>query len=185
MRYPKDHKEATRRRVLEVAAARFRKDGLDGVGVATLMGEAGLTHGGFYSHFPSKEALIAEVIGEGMNDSFERITAAAREGGVEGLIRYYLRPAHRDHPERGCAAAALGSEIGRHSTEAREVFAGKLERMVGLIAAHLPTGDRATAQAIFATLVGTMQLARSVTDPALSDQLLKAGEKAACALARP
>ena len=102
MRYQKDQKEITHRRVVEVAAARFRKDGLDGVGVATLMGEAGLTHGGFYSHFASKEALIQEVIDTGMDDSFARLTESTEGAGIEGFIRRYLRPSHREHPERGC-----------------------------------------------------------------------------------
>ena len=101
MRYGKDHKENTHRRVVEVASARLRKEGLDGVWVATLMGEAGLTHGGFYSHFASKEALVEEVIEAGMDETFARVTEVSKEGGLEGLIRFYLRPSHREHPERG------------------------------------------------------------------------------------
>lgn len=182
MRYSKDHKEETRRRVLEVAGARFRKEGLDGVGVATLMGDAGLTHGGFYSHFASKEDLIAEVVEAGMSDTFERITNAAREGGIEGFIRYYLRLAHCEHPERGCLAAALGSEIHRHSKAAREAFARKFDRMVKLIASLLPNGDAATAQAIFSLLIGTLQMARIVPDPQRAEEILQAGQTAALAL---
>jgi TetR/AcrR family transcriptional regulator, transcriptional repressor for nem operon len=184
MRYGKDHKENTHRRVVEVAAARLRKDGLDGVGVATLMGEAGLTHGGFYSHFPSKEALIEEVIKAGMDETFARITEAGKEGGIEALIRFYLRPSHREHPERGCPAAALGPEIARHSKATRSAFTRKLRRLVSHVASLLPDRNAEAAQAIFATLIGTLQLARTVSDHELSDQLLKAGETAALALAR-
>lgn len=184
MRYGKDHKENTHRRVVEVASARLRKEGLDGVGVVTLMGEAGLTHGGFYSHFASKEALIGEVIEAGMDETFARVTQASKEGGLEGLIRFYLRPSHREHPERGCPAAALGAEIARRSKATRTAFTRKLRRLVSHVESLLPDPKTATAQAIVATLIGTLQLARSVSDAQLSDQLLKAGEIAALLLAR-
>jgi TetR/AcrR family transcriptional regulator, transcriptional repressor for nem operon len=183
MRYRRDHKENTHRRVVEVAAARFRKEGLESVGVATLMGDAGLTHGGFYSHFASKEALVKEVVEAGMEESFARIIEASREGGIEGFVRFYLRPSHREHPERGCPAAALGPEIGRHSKATRSAFTRKLRRMVSHIESLLPNPNVEIAQAIFATLVGTLQLARAVSDSALSDQLLKAGQEAALSLA--
>ena len=183
MRYRRDHKENTHRRVVEVAAARFRKEGLDSVGVASLMGDAGLTHGGFYSHFASKEALIEEVVEAGMEESFARIVEASKEGGIEAFIRAYLRPSHREHPERGCPAAALGPEIGRHSKATRSAFTRKLRRMVSHIESVLPNPNVEIAQAIFATLVGTLQLARAVSDSALSDQLLKAGQEAALSLA--
>ena len=184
MRYRKNHKENTHRRVVEVAAARFRKEGLDGVGVATLMGDAGLTHGGFYSHFVSKEALIEEVIEAGMDESFARITGASKDGGIEAFIRFYLRPSHREHPERGCPAAALGPEIARHSKATRSAFTRKLRRIVSHIESLLPNPNAETAQAIFATMVGTLQLARTVSHPELSDQLLKAGQAAALILAQ-
>lgn len=185
MRYEKDHKENTRRRVLEVAAARFREDGLDGVGVATLMGDAGLTHGGFYSHFSSKEALIEEVIDAGMEEDFKRIRAATQEGGIAAFVEYYLRPAHRDNPSRGCPAAALTPEIARRSPATRAAFTRRLERMVGYIDSLLPVSDIETARAIFGTLLGTLQLARTVSDEALSEELMKAGRVAALRLAQP
>lgn len=183
MRYAKDHKENTHRRVVEVAAARFRKEGLAGVGVATLMGDAGLTHGGFYSHFASKEALIREVIEAGMDETFARITEAAKSGGIEAFIRHYLRASHREHPEKGCPAAVLGPEIARHSEATRSAFTRKLRRMVSHIESLLPYPDIETAQAVCATLVGTLQLALTVSDARLSDQLLKAGQAAALSLA--
>jgi len=184
MRYPKEHKDQTRRRVLEVAAARFRKDGLDGVGVATLMGEAGLTHGGFYSHFPSKEALIEEVFASGMDSTTLRPESAWDAAGIEGFIERYLRESHREHPEKGCPAAALGSEIHRHSKGARAAFARKLEETVTKISGLLPEPDEDRARAIFSLLVGSMQLARAVPDLAESRRLLDAGKAAALALAK-
>src|SRR4029450_10554690 len=143
------------------------------------MGDAGLTPGGFYSPFASKEALIEEVVEAGMEETFERVVESSREGGIEAFIRFYLRPSHREHPERGCPAAALGTEIGRHSKATRNAFTRKLRRIVSHIASLLPTPNAETAQAIFATMVGTLQLSRTVCDPELSDQILKAGLAAA------
>jgi AcrR family transcriptional regulator len=183
MRYPKEHKDQTRRRVVEVASARFRREGLDGVGVASLMSEAGLTHGGFYSHFPSKEALIEEVFASGMEENFQRLAEASEQGGIEGFVGRYLRPGNREHPERSCPAGALGSEIHRHSRKAREAFARKLERTVAKLRELLPASRKDRAEAIFAVLVGTIQLARAVPDLAQSDQILESGKAAALALA--
>jgi len=183
MRYPKEHKDQTRRRVVEVAAARFRREGLDKVGVASLMSEAGLTHGGFYSHFDSKEALIEEVFASGMEENFRRLAEASEQGGIEGLINRYLRAGVREHPERSCPAGALGSEIHRHSKGARTAFARKLERTVAKIRELLPVTNKDRAEAIFAVLVGTIQLARAVPDLAQSDRLLESGKAAALALA--
>jgi TetR/AcrR family transcriptional repressor of nem operon len=176
MRYSEEHKENTRRRVVEAAAKRFRKRGIGAVGVATVMADAGLTHGGFYSHFASKEALAAEAVAHAMDASADSIAAA---GGLAAFIHAYLQPAHRDAPEKGCITAALVAEIARHPKSTRAVFTKKLRAFLKSIEAHLPTPDPAVAQAIFATLVGTLQLARAVSDPALSNQILSAGEAAA------
>jgi TetR/AcrR family transcriptional repressor of nem operon len=184
MRYHKEHKENTRRRVVHFAAARFRKDGFGGVGVATLMGDAGLTHGGFYSYFTSKEALIKEAVETGMDDKLKQTIKASRNGGIEAFVREYLRPAHREHPERGCPAAAIGSEIRRHSRATRAAFTRLQLSAVAHISSLLPKPDEGTAQAIFSLLVGTLQLARNAPDAKLSDQILKSGERAAIKLAR-
>jgi TetR/AcrR family transcriptional repressor of nem operon len=184
MRYDKSHKETTHRRVVETASARFQKEGLDSVGVANLMKDAGLTHGGFYSHFPSKEALIEEAIVSSMEATFARLCRVAEDGGIEEFIRYYLRPGHRDHPEKGCAAAALAAEIARHSKPTRAAFTEKTRKLISLIEARLPKPDAATARAIFATLVGAIQLSRAVSDSKLSDKMLEAGETAALSLVR-
>lgn len=181
MRYEKDHKETTHRRVVETAAARFRKEGLDGVGVASLMKDAGLTHGGFYSHFLSKDRLIEEALISSMEATTANLRQAAESGGIEELIRFYLRPAHRDHPERGCAAAALGGEIARHSKSTRAVFTERTRKLIALIQSRLPNPDAATARAIFATIMGALQLSRAVSG-ILSDQMLESGEGAALAL---
>lgn len=188
MRYEKGHKETTRRRIVETAAARFRKDGIDGVGLADLMAEAGLTHGGFYSHFSSKEDLVRAAMEEASAHSSQNFDRRIEEGGLESWIRGYMRPGHRDHPERGCAVAALASELARHPVATRKGFTEKLSRVTASIEQHLPTGlssalKRKTAIGIFATLVGALQMARAVSDAELSEQILEAGITSALALA--
>lgn len=184
MRYKATHKEETRRRVIEVASRNFRQNGLVGTGVASIMADAGLTNGAFFTHFRSKEALIEEVFEKASDVGFQGLVKAGEEGGIEGIIRRYLRPEHRDHPERGCPAAALGPEVARHSPATRAAFTRKFQRMVDLINSHLPAPNEGRAQAIFGTLIGAMQLARSASDAALSDQLLNSGIEAALILAR-
>ncbi len=188
MRYEKGHKETTRRRIVETAAARFRKDGIEGVGLADLMAEAGLTHGGFYSHFSSKEDLVRAAVEEASGHSAANFNRRIAEGGLEAWIRAYLRIAHRDHPEQGCVVAALGSELARHPKSTRRGFTESLSRVTTAIASHLPANlspavKRKKAVGIFATLVGALQMARTVNDPALSDELLEAGIASALSLA--
>jgi TetR/AcrR family transcriptional regulator, transcriptional repressor for nem operon len=184
MRYSKQHKEATRQRIVEIASNRFRKEGLDAVGVASLMADAGLTHGGFYNHFSSKEDLIEEALISAAQGSLDQSLRDFETGGIAQFIRSYLRTAHRDHPESGCSIAALAGELPRHSKTTREVFTKNVNGLISLIESRLPKPDPNVARAICATLVGTLQLARAVSDKKLSDQLLKAGEKAAIALSQ-
>jgi AcrR family transcriptional regulator len=189
MRYEKGHKDATRKRIIDVASRRFRKAGVEAVGIAGLMADAGLTHGGFYAHFGSKEELVREVIADALDRSRARLARIAAEGGgLEAIVRAYLTPPHRDGPEVGCAAAALASEIVRHPAETKAAFAGKVEALIELIAEHLeiddPTVRRQTATAIFAGMMGTLQLARAMVDEGASEQILESGVEAALALAR-
>lgn len=189
MRYEKGHKEATRHRILDVASASFRKDGIAAVGLAGVMGDAGLTHGGFYAHFKSKEELVAAAAASALALTQTAMAQAAEAGAspIETLIRYYLRPAHRDTPDKGCAAAALIAEIARHSIETRQLFTQHLDGLIGLVASLLPKGDadirRQRATALFALMMGSLQMARAVPDPASSDLILQSGIEAALALA--
>jgi TetR/AcrR family transcriptional regulator, transcriptional repressor for nem operon len=187
VRFAKGHKEETRQRIIEVASRMFRRDGVEAVGIAGLMAEAGLTHGGFYAHFRSKEELVREAMLSAFEHSRLRRETKLGQAGLEELIRNYLRPAHRDAPERGCAAAALVSEIARHETATREVFSEKLEtltaRIAGLLPESLPEAERrATATAVFGMMLGTLQMARAVTDPVRSDAILESGIAAALRL---
>ncbi len=191
MRFAKGHKEETRQRIIEVASAMFRRDGVEAVGIAGLMAEAGLTHGGFYAHFRSKEELVREAMLSAFETSrLRRDTGPDKAASLEELVRAYLRPAHRDAPERGCAVAALVAEIARHETATRTVFSDKLEALTKRIADLLPdsvaeTERLATATAIFGTMLGTLQMARAVTDPARSDAILESGILATLRLAEP
>jgi TetR/AcrR family transcriptional regulator, transcriptional repressor for nem operon len=187
MRYSEDHKQATRRRILEVAGRRFKEDGIDGAGVATLMSDAGLTNGAFYGHFSSKEDLVANVLADQLRTqrrSFD--DQPSDRAGLEAFVRSYLSPEHRDQLADGCPSAALLDEIARRPTDTRDVFTAEVMGVVDDIASRLdPTdvdGARADALTIFGLMVGTLQLARALTDRHLSDQLLARGEETAMKL---
>ena len=194
MRYEKGHKDETRRRIVETAARRFRKDGIEATGIAGLMAEAGLTHGGFYAHFPSKEDLVRSAVDVALNgataEHASAVAAVRAEGGdgLETIVRRYLSRTHRDHPETGCAIATLAAELARSSDETRAIFARDTGELIELIAGELPNPASADARTraamVLALMVGTLQLARAAPDAATSDALLAAGRKAALALAR-
>jgi TetR/AcrR family transcriptional repressor of nem operon len=188
MRYEKGHKESTRRRIVETAASRFRKEGIDTVGVDDLMAAAGLTRGGFYSHFDSKEDLVQAAVEEASVVSRENFARRIDQGGLEKWVRYYLWSGHRDHPERGCIAAALGSELGRRPESTRAVFGQNFMRVITSIESHLKSRQPSAARrrkaiGIFATMIGALQMSRVVTDPKLSSEILEAGIVSALAQA--
>jgi TetR/AcrR family transcriptional repressor of nem operon len=185
MRYEKGHKDATRQRIIEVASRQFREQGVAAVGLAGIMAEAGLTNGAFYAHFDSKENLVREVLSSaGFHNKLSK--AEARGAGLEGAIRDYLSPSHRDDPGRGCPTSALVAEIARHSEATRDAFTGKIDGVIELIAAALPAGKaagrRRKAVAIYGLMVGTLQIARAVNDRKLSDEILQSGADEAVAL---
>lgn len=179
-RYATEHKQVTRRRIVETAGLRFRQDGFDGSGIATLMKDAGLTNGAFYAHFASKDDLIAHVIVEQLHE--QAATYGAIEGGREGLARVvgdYLSPEHRDSRREGCPSAALLGEVARSSPEARAAYTEGILGLADAVAAHLdpdsPERFRVRVLGVLATLIGTLQLARAIDDPRLSGQLLEEG----------
>ncbi len=185
MRYDKGHKENTRRHILEAASTRFRRDGIEAVGVAELMSDAGLTHGGFYSHFSSKEDLVRATIEHAADGARARFRELMNDAGLEGWIRRYLRPEHRDHPERGCLGAALVSELSRHSATTKAAVSQWTVKVFDDVAAHLPSTiprqkRRMVAVGIFSTMIGALQLARVAPDAKTADEALESG--IACAL---
>jgi len=184
MPYTADHKRRTRQRILRAAAHTFRAQGLDGVSVPGVMREAGLTHGGFYAHFASKDALIAASFAEGFGESAERLLAQGddEEPASEALarvIRAYLSRSHRDAPETGCVVPALTAEVARGSAEVRVGYTTALRAYAQRIAPLLPAAASASASdreadalALLGGMAGALQLARAVDDPGLSDAIL-------------
>ena len=184
MRYSKDHKQATRQRILEAAGRRFKQDGIDGAGVATVMSDAGLTNGAFYAHFSSKEDLVANVLADQLRAQRRSLDAEPSDrAGLDAFVRSYLSAEHRDQSAEGCPSAALLDEIARRPSETRDVFTDEVMRVVDDIASRLrPTdaeGARADALTVFGLMIGTLQLARTLTDSDLSDQLLARGVESA------
>jgi len=182
MRYEKGRKDASRRRILEVAAERFRNDGIAASGLARIMSGAGLTNGAFYPHFKSKGELVRESVAGTIAAQSDRLRERLDAGGLEAVIEAYLSPKHRDDPTNGCAAAALLPELAREPIETRRVCADRLEATIRTLAEALPTGagDReAAALGIYATLIGALQLARAAKGTPLSDRILAAGAEAA------
>jgi TetR/AcrR family transcriptional regulator, transcriptional repressor for nem operon len=180
MRYGKEQKEATRRRIVEAAGRRFKADGIDGAGVAAVMSDAGLTNGAFYGHFASKEDLVANVLVDQLRAQRHSLDAQAPDrAGLEAFIRSYLSPQHRDQCADGCPSAALLDEIARRPAATRQVFTDELMGVMDDIAARLDPTDveaaRTDALTVFGLMVGTLQLARALTDRDLSDQLLARG----------
>jgi TetR/AcrR family transcriptional regulator, transcriptional repressor for nem operon len=177
MRYGKDQKQATRQRILEAAGRRFKQDGIDGSGVATLMADAGLTNGAFYAHFTSKEDLVANVLADQLRAQRHSFDVQTPDrAGLEAFIRSYLSPDHREQCADGCPSAALLDEIARRPDATKQVFTDELMGVIDDIASRLdPTGAEAArtdALTIFGMMIGTLQLARALTDRELSDQLL-------------
>lgn len=179
-RYDPEHKAATRKRIIGTAGERFKRGGIDGSGIATLMSDAGLTNGAFYAHFESKDDLVAHVVADQLRAQFDTLSALPPErSAIEDYIREYLSPQHRDDPESGCPNAALLDEIVRCDDTVRETYTQGMQSIVDQIAAKIcrrdPSSARAQALGLITVLVGTLQLARAVSDRALSDEILAAG----------
>ncbi|MBU8977528.1 TetR/AcrR family transcriptional regulator [Lysobacter sp. MMG2] len=182
MRYDADHKHQTRQRVLRAAARALRADGPHRIGVAGVMRDAGLTHGGFYAHFASKDELVAAAIAQMFDDALA-YWARCREGrdDAHALAAYfglYLSMAHRDAPGKGCPIAALASDLPRLDAPSRAAFAAGVERLADAIAqplARLGQGDaHALASSVLAELVGAITLARCEVEPARAEAHLHA-----------
>ncbi len=184
MRYGKDQKQATRQRILEAAGRRFKQDGIDGAGIAAVMSDAGLTNGAFYAHFASKEDLVANVLADQLRAQHQSLDSQpADRAGLEAFVRSYLSPQHRDQSADGCPSAALLDEIARRPAATRQVFTDELMDEIDDIASRLDPTDLETARTdaltVFGLMVGTLQLARALTDRDLSDRLLDQGAQTA------
>ncbi len=180
MKRPKDKSGETRDRIIAEAARQFRARGFAGIGVAELMRGVGLTHGGFYAHFASKEELMAlacrHAVGDMLVDWRAR-AAAAPADPLGAIVRPYLSSRHRDQPASGCLMAAVGPEVSREAEPVRKAVTDCLEDVLDTLAGHIPGANEATrrrqAILLFTTLVGAMVSARAVADLALSDSILR------------
>jgi AcrR family transcriptional regulator len=178
-------KEASHERIVSVAARAIRRSGYDGTGVADIMKEAGLTHGAFYAHFPSREAMLAEAANRACAESAAAVagvvSSVPAEQGLAAMLRAYLSPEHLEHVESGCPLAALGSETARQAPEVRRATTRHVKAMVDLIARQSPDwgqpGAHERALLTVSAMVGTLLLARAVDEPALADSLCQAALK--------
>ncbi len=187
MRYSKEHKQETHTRIVKKASVRLREKGAHGIGVADLMKEAGLTHGGFYAHFDSREALVIEAFGYAMDRASEHwrnMTAdIPPEKRLSAIVESYVSATHRDDPGRGCAVPTLGAEIARESAKTRKAFAAKLDQMIDLVADQIPDVPKKTARRLamgtMATMMGSLVMSRVAGSGELSDEILASGREAA------
>lgn len=185
MRYPPDHKAESRKRVVAAAAAQMRTKGVDGISVNEVMAAAGLTHGAFYAHFRSKDALVADAVSAIFRDTAQRgsdldAVQAQPDADLPAAFRAYLEsylsPRHRDRPEHGCPFPSLSAEIARGDTQARRNFVAGLERMMEGITTILSrlgqSEPEAGARAAVAQMVGAIGLARTVGPGPESDRII-------------
>jgi TetR/AcrR family transcriptional regulator, transcriptional repressor for nem operon len=178
MRVTREQAAANREKIVEVASTLFRKHGFDGIGVADIMKAAGLTHGGFYGHFESKDDLAAEACSRAIRRSWEAWINPSSDGGSEAIVRNYLIPSHRNDRAHGCLFAALGSDIARQPRSVRhavtEGLRGTIDRLLSLMPGRSAAIRRKRAMATMSGLVGALILSRAVDDPELADEILQA-----------
>jgi TetR/AcrR family transcriptional repressor of nem operon len=183
MRVSREQMAENRERILETAATLFREHGFDGVGVADVMKAVGLTHGGFYGHFSSKDDLAAQALGRAFVHAGQwaaEAKATEPEAPLQAIFDRYLAPSHRDDPGHGCPVAALGSDTARQGEASRLAATEGVRAAIKGLSAITPGATeeerRTTAIASYATLVGALVLARMVDDGALSDEILAAAK---------
>jgi TetR/AcrR family transcriptional repressor of nem operon len=187
MRYKAGRKEATRERIIEVASQQFRKQGIAATGLAGLLKKADFTIGAFYPHFTSKSQLVTEMLAEALRLEHSKVCQLMQAGGgLEAAVRMYLSSEHMAHPEEGCPSAAMLPEVARQTKASRVAYKDGLLPFIDMVAESLP-GDKEAAKglafAIFGLMVGSLQIARAIPEPALADRVLEEGIKAAMRLA--
>lgn len=173
MRRSREDKARSRERIVEVAAARIRERGTEAPGVAEIMREAGMTHGGFYKHFESRDELVAAALEQAMLEG-ERRVAEVTTGVADPLaafVDWYVSAEHLADPGTGCAVAALGADVGRAAAPLRAVYRAQVERYLGHLEQLLGSRERATVA--LATLVGAITVARALGEPVLAEEILR------------
>jgi TetR/AcrR family transcriptional repressor of nem operon len=190
MRYAQAHKAETRKKILDAASRLFRERGYEGVGVDAIMGEVGLTAGGFYSHFRSKEALFAEALGNAYDVRNKSLQASLQSkddrDDLQNLIYSYLSRTHRDMKSEGCIFPALTTDVVRGSDKTRASYEKRLKQFISSIENQLSEGsssERERAISVLVQLIGGVLLSRAVKDETLSLEILKACRQSAMKLA--
>jgi TetR/AcrR family transcriptional repressor of nem operon len=185
MRYPADHKDRVRQRIVRAASRRFRGRGSETVAIADLMNDLKLTHGGFYRHFKGKEDLFGAAFLAAAGESLARLKSAAEQGppgrGLEAIINTYLSPGHCDNPGQGCPIAALAGEISRHPKTTRATLDRAIRENAAALAPFMPGRTLAERErnivVLFSALAGTLTLARATADETLRRTILEAARK--------
>lgn len=182
MRVSREQTEENRRRIVEGAARLFREGGIAATGVDAVMNAAGLTHGGFYTHFESKDKLAAEACSQSLARSHEKWTAlAGKKEPLKAIVEHYLSERHRDNPGDGCLIAALLTEASRSRPEVRQTITEGIKSLLGVLESNVSGRDkkarRTNAVNLFTALIGALTVARAVDDPILSKEILSAASK--------
>lgn len=175
MRQSAQEKARTHERIVEIASARIREDGIEGPGVVEIMREAGLTHGGFYKHFGSREDLVAEAADDAFAYAERTLDKYARDEreSLAAWVDWYLSTDHRDDPATGCPVAALVGDVDRGNDHIRGGYDALVERYIGSLEGMLGDDGRRQAVLALSTLVGSLALARAIDDDTLSDEILR------------
>ena len=177
MRKSREAAAETRKRIVRAAARKFREQGIVATGLNDLMKAAGLTHGGFYKHFESKDQLVAEACADAVEAAIAGMGMEAQPT-INAAVAAYLSTRHRDDPASGCPLAAIGSELSRTDTKTREAATEGFKRLVAVLAGKSKTQNaRRRALVAVATMIGAVTMSRVVTDPGLSAEILSAAEK--------
>lgn len=180
MRYQPGHKAEIHRKIVKDASERVRAEGLNGAAVSTVMRDAGLTHGGFYKHFASKDGLLIESLKEGFREIIDTLVHAADESppgeAWKEIVKTYLRPEMCERPEHGCPLAALAPELARVDRRMKPQIVAELvnykNRMVPLMPGRRTIDKERAFFAIFSTMVGAIEIARLLPDPAIQEKVL-------------
>jgi TetR/AcrR family transcriptional regulator, transcriptional repressor for nem operon len=181
MRFPREHKAQVRERIVGAAAEKLRRDGLEGPSVPDLMKEAGLTHGGFYGYFRSRDELVAEAVRHAATETAEGLFRTSPD--LTAVMNSYLSEEHIRHPNSGCVVAALGSDGWRKGKKVRAAFAEVAEGLARLVDEKLEAGAKGNAisdraLAVTAQMIGAVVLGRLVADPKLARRIVSAGREA-------
>jgi TetR/AcrR family transcriptional repressor of nem operon len=180
MRYQPEHKAAVHRKIIEDASRRVRAEGITGAAVSSVMRDAGLTHGGFYKHFGSKDDLLTESLSEAFRETADRLTYAAEKSqpgtAWKAIVKAYLSPEHCDHAERGCPVAALAPEFARAEPAMKAPIQKELikykSRMLPLMPGRRAADKERAFTAIFSTMIGALAIARILPDQAARARVL-------------